>query len=151
MRSGNAPESGFRRLKVGMGAADKALRRAVAKRRLLGMVTQLLQEDPEFLGAHMDTQASDGSTGEVAAVVQPDGKALQICLLKHVTSTDVVRRGILAMDRMAHADTKWQHTLLVMPGLDIEQPMFMGKSVTICSLEFAMLRAAMCASLAKTA
>lgn len=151
MLLGNGPESGFRRREAGMGVSDKALRKAVAKRRLLLMVTQVLQEDPEFLGARMDTLESDHATGEVATVVLPGGNVLQICLLKHVTSTDVIRRGILAMDRMAHPDARWQHALLVMPGLDIEQPMFMGKGVAICSLEFAMVRAAMCASLSQHA
>jgi len=48
---------------------------------------------------------------------------------------------------MAQPASTWQHTLLVMPGLEIERPMFLGKSVTICSLDFTMLHHALQAQL----
>jgi hypothetical protein len=49
------------------------------------------------------------------------------------------------MERMSQSGTDWQHALLVMPGLDIERPIFMGRSVTICSLEFGVVRTALLA------
>jgi hypothetical protein len=53
------------------------------------------------------------------------------------------------MDRMAKFDATWQHTLLVMPGLDIERPMYLTKSVTICSLEFSLIHTVLTALVGK--
>lgn len=126
---------------------DKAQRREVARQCLLQTLQCLLKEDSAFADVRVDVLEPDNTTGDVATLAFANGNATRICLLKKVSSTDVIRRGILAMDRMAQPASTWQHTLLVMPGLEIERPMFLGKIVTICSLDFTMLHHALQAQL----
>ncbi len=126
---------------------DKALQREVARQCLLQTVKRLLHEDSALAQVQMDVLEPDSSTGDVATVAFPTGKTMRIGLLKKVSSTDVIRRGILALDRMAQPASTWQHALLVMPGLEIERPMFLSKSVTICSLDFSLLHQALQAQL----
>lgn len=129
--------------------SDNALLKEVARQCLLQTVKRLLKESPEFSGSQMEILEPANLASDVATVFFQNGNALRICLLKKVSSTDVIRRGILAMDRMDTPDATWQHTLLVMPGLEIERPMYMTASVTICSLEFSQIHAALTALLAK--
>lgn len=126
---------------------DKALRRELARQCLLQTIQCLLKEDSAFADVRVDVLEPDNTTGDVATLALANGNATRICLLKKVSRTDVIRRGILAMDRMAQPASTWQHTLLVMPGLEIERPMFLGRSVTICSLDCTMLHHALQAQL----
>ncbi len=131
--------------------SDKALLKEVARQCLLQTVKRLLKEDIVFVGGQLEILEPDGATGDVATVYFPHAHVLRICLLKKINSTDVIRRGILAMDRMGTSDSTWQHTLLVMPGLEIERPMFLTGSVTICSLEFSLIHAALTSLVGKPA
>ncbi len=136
-------------LTLGMGGlskplvSDKTLRREVARQCLLETVKRIIMEASELVGAQLDIIEPDKTTRDVANLCLPNGVTTRVSLLKKISSTDVIRRGILAMDRMAAPDATWQRALLVMPGLEIEQPLRIFKSVTICSLDLAMLRMAL--------
>lgn len=134
----------------GLGHAwlpDDALLKEVARQCLTQTITRLLKEDPDIQNAQMDLIEAAGNTRDIATVYSPNGGAMRVSLLKKVPRTDVIRRGILAMDRMNRPEATWQHALLVMPGLELEQPIFLSRSVTICSLEFSLVRAALLARL----
>lgn len=122
---------------------DKALLKEVARQCLAQTIKRLIKEDPDFQNVQMEMIEDDTNTRDVAMVYAPSDLAIRVCLLKKVSRTDVIRSGIVAMDRMSQPDANWQHALLVMPGLAIERPIFMTKNVTICSLEFEMIRAAL--------
>jgi hypothetical protein len=129
--------------------SDNALLKEVARQCLLQSIKRLLKEDVVLSGGQLEILEPDNVSGDVATLYFSNGDALRVSLLKKVTSTDVIRRGILAMDRMAKFDATWQHTLLVMPGLDIERPMYLTKSVTICSLEFSLIHTVLTALVGK--
>ena len=160
----DAPEWGLRCVQydasdrtLGMGGlskplvSDNALLKEVARQCLLQTVKRLLKEDSSFSGTQIEILDPDNPKGDVATVYFPNGNALRVCLLKKVSSTDVIRRGILAMDRMAKPEATWQHAMLVMPGLEIKQPMYLTRNVTICSLEFSLIHAALSNLVAKCA
>lgn len=96
----------------------------------------------------MDLTGTQTDADDVATVCLSNGLSIRASLLKKIPGTDVIRRGILALDRMRKPHAKWQHALVVMPGLEIERPTFMTRSVTICRLEFEMVRAALLAQVA---
>ena len=160
----DAPEWGLRCVPydtsdrtLGMGGlskplvSDSALLTEVARQCLLQSVERLLKEDSSFSGTEIEILDPDNPKGDVATVHFSNGNALRVCLLKNVSSTDVIRRGILAMDRMAKPEATWQHAILVIPGLEIKQPMYLTKNVTICSLEFSLIHAALSNLVAKCA
>jgi hypothetical protein len=128
---------------------DEALIEEVARQCLVQSIQRLLKEDPDFESGQMElteTETGAGSeNGDVATVHLSSGVTVRVCLLKKVSRPEVIQSGINAMTRMSQAGTNWQHALLVMPGLDVVQPMFMGKSVTISSLEFGVIRTALLA------
>lgn len=126
---------------------DKALQREAARQCLLQTIKRLLRDDPAFASVQMNVLEPDSGTGDVATVVFAGGKSTRVCLLKKVSSTDVIRRGILAMDRMAQPTSNWQHALLIMPGLAIARPMFLSKGVTICNLDSSLVHLALQAQL----
>lgn len=128
---------------------DEALLKEVAKQCLAQTIKRLLKEDPDFKCGQMELVETGTETRDVATVYLSNGLTIRVCLLKRVPRTDVIRRGILALDRMNQPDSKWQHTLLVMPGLDIVHPIFMTNSVTICSLDFGLVHAALLALASK--
>lgn len=124
---------------------DKALLKEVARQCLAQTINRLIKEDTDFQNVQMEMIEDSTNTRDVATVYVPNDLAIRVCLLKSVPRTDVIRSGIVAMDRMSQPDANWQHALLVMPGLEIESPIRMSKSVTICSLEFEMIRTALLA------
>jgi hypothetical protein len=130
---------------------DEALIEEVARQCLVQTIQRLLKEDPDFESGQMELtetemeKATGSDTGDVATVYLAGDLSIRVCLLKKVSRSEVIQSGIRAMTRMSQAGTSWQHALLVMPGLDVAQPMFMGKSVTISSLEFGVIRAALLA------
>ena len=130
---------------------DGALIKEVARQCLAQTIRRLLKEDPDLQGGQMELIETDSNTRDVATVYLSHGLSVRVCLLKKVPRTDVIRYGILAMDRMGESDANWQHALLVMPGLDLDRPIFMAKNVTICSLEFGVVRGALLALLPKGA
>ena len=138
----------------GLGQAlvpDAALIEEVARQCLAQTIKRLLKEDANFKSGQMDLLEADTDIGDLATVYLSNGLSIRVSLLEKIPRTDVIQCGILAMDRMSHADANWQHALLVMPGLNAEQPIFMGKSVTICSLEFELIRTALLALVSEEA
>jgi hypothetical protein len=132
----------------GLGHAllpDEALIEEVARQCLLQTIQRLLEEDPDCKSGQMDLIEAGSDTNDVATVDFSTGLPIRVSLLKKVSRPEVIQCGILAMERMSQSGTDWQHALLVMPGLDIERPIFMGRSVTICSLEFGVVRTALLA------
>jgi hypothetical protein len=130
---------------------DDDLIEEVARQCLVQTIQRLLKEDPDFESGQMDLIEAGTATGDVGTVDLSNGLAIRLCLLQKVSRSDAVQTGILAMTRMSQAGVNWQHALLVLPGLDIERPIFMGKSVTICSLEFGVIRAGLLALVSKDA
>ncbi|MDO8251187.1 MAG: hypothetical protein Q7T78_15910 [Rhodoferax sp.] len=138
----------------GLGQAllpDEALIEEVARQCLAQTIKRLLKEDPDFKDGQMDVMETGADNGDVATVYLPNGLSIRVCLLKKVSRPEVIQCGIHAMNRMSQTDATWQHALLVMPGLDLETPMVMGKSVTISSLEFGVIRAALLALVSQDA
>ncbi len=119
--------------------SDMALLKEVARQCLLQTIRRILKEDATFAGVQLEILEPGSAAGDVATVHFTNGNALRICLQKKVSTTDVIRRGILALDRMLQPGSNWKHTLLVMPGLEIKRPMYLTKNVTICSLEFSLI------------
>ncbi len=136
---------------LGMGGlghtllSDDALIREVAKQCLIQTIMMLLKEDPLLHLGHFDVIEDNQDAGYVATVGLPSGVCVRISMLKKVPRTEVIRFGILAMDRMKQPGADWQHALVVMPGLALERPMYLSKGVTISNLEFAMIRASLLA------
>ena len=84
-----------------------------------------------------------GAENEVAWVYLPGDRIVLVKFLTDIASTDVVRQGLLALDRRLLASGRYTHSLLVVGGLPLRAPIFLTNTVTISTPDFDQIRAAL--------
>ena len=108
---------------------------------LLEIVKQILKNDPELVDAQIETTFHEGD--DVAKLELGLDRAVLVTLRRNITSTDVVRQGLLAQYRMTDQHKGWAQCLLVLPDLKIDQPMFVTSRVVITNMDPDNVRAAL--------
>ena len=84
-----------------------------------------------------------GQTLEQIALEIGTDRAVLVTLLASVVSTDAIRQGLLAHQRMTEQYKSRVQCLLVAPDLQIDRPMFMTARVAITDMDADHLRAAL--------
>ena len=108
---------------------------------LLELIKQILKSDPELVGAQIEATYHDGD--DVATLEIGSGRAVLVTLLASVASSDAVRQGLLAHQRMTEHYKSRVQCLLVAPDLQIDRPMFMTARVAITDMDADHVRAAL--------
>ncbi|MDP1647076.1 MAG: hypothetical protein Q8M01_02600 [Rubrivivax sp.] len=108
---------------------------------LLELIRQILRSDPALELAQIETTCQEGD--DVATLEVGSERAVLVTLLPDVVSTDAVRQGQLAHQRMTDQFKGWVQCLLVAPSLQIERPMFLTARVAITDMDADHLRAAL--------
>lgn len=108
---------------------------------LLELIKQILKCDPELVGAQIEATYHDGD--DVATLEIGSGRAVLVTLLPSVASTDAIRQGLLADQRMTEHYQSRVQCLLVAPDFQIDRPMFMTARVAITNMEADHVRAAL--------
>jgi hypothetical protein len=100
---------------------------------LLELIRQIFENETTFAGAQIDKTLHDGD--DVASLDLGLGRQVLVMVLRNIAATDAVRHGLLAHHRIMDKHSEWAQCLLVLPDLDIEQPMFMTSRVAITSMD----------------
>lgn len=108
---------------------------------LLEIIKQILKNDPTLADAQID--ATLHAEDEVATLELGLDRVVRLTLLTNIPSNDVVRQGLLAHHRMTEGHNGWAQCLLVIPDLEIDQPMFVTPRVAITAMDPAQIRAAL--------
>ena len=108
---------------------------------LLELIRQVLENDPGLVGAQIDSVVHAGN--DIATLDLGLDRQAVVTVKRNIASSDVVRQGLLAHHRMMDEHKGWAHCLLVLPDLDIPQPMFMTTRVVITDMDPDHLRAAL--------
>lgn len=108
---------------------------------LLEIVKQILKSEPYLSDARLETTFHDGNDIAVLSLVA--GPALFVTMRRGITPTDAVRQGRLAHDRVSSYCKGWKRCLLVLPDIDIDQPMFMTPQVVVTNMDPVNIRAAL--------
>ena len=70
-------------------------------------------------------------------------RALFVTMRRGIAPTDAVRQGLLAHDRVNACFKGWKRCLLVLPDIEIDQPMFMTPKVVVTNIDPVQIRAAL--------
>jgi hypothetical protein len=108
---------------------------------LLEIIKQIFKSDPELVDAQIDTTFHQGD--DVAKLELGLDCAVLVTLLTNIASTDLVRQGLLAHHRMTERQHGWEQCLLVLPDLEIDQPMFVTPRVAMTGMEPSQIRASL--------
>ena len=108
---------------------------------LLEVIRQILKNDPDLAMAQIESTSHEGD--DIATLDLGLDRAVLVTLLTNIVSMDVVRQGQLAHDRMAATNNGWGQCLLVLPDLQINQPMFITPQVVITDMDTDQIRAAL--------
>lgn len=108
---------------------------------LLELMKQIFKREPALAGAQLDKTSRDGD--DVASLDLGPGRKVLVTVLRNVAATDLVRAGLLAHHRMMDDQGGWTLCLLVLPDLDIEQPMFLTSRVAITNMDPDHMRASL--------
>ena len=100
---------------------------------LLELIKQILKHDPTLVDAKLDAtldQEDDIATLEIGL-----DRVVRVTLLPDVEPNDVDRRAKLAHHRMMAVRNGWMQCLLVVPSLDIQEPMFITPRVVVVAVD----------------
>lgn len=132
---------------LGMGglirAAEKVvpMSEPVMRNCLLELIKQILKSEPELAGAQINSTFPNGT--DVATLELGLDSVVLVTLLADLVSTDMIRQGLLAHHRMSDAHKGWAQCLLVLPELEMDQPVFMTSRVVVTNLNPGNVRAAL--------
>lgn len=108
---------------------------------LLELIKQILKTEPGLAGAQIDSAIHEGD--DVATLDLGNDRQVVVAMHRNVEPSDVGRQGLLAHHRMTEQHHGEAQCLLVLPDLDIEQPVFMTPRVVITDMDPDRLRAAL--------
>lgn len=108
---------------------------------LLELLKQVLKSNPTLLGAQIEATFRDGD--DIATLEIGSDRAVLVTLLASVASTDAIRQGLLAHQRMTEQYKSRVQCLLVAPDLQIDRPMFLTARVAITDMDADHVRAAL--------
>jgi len=108
---------------------------------LLEIVAQILKGDPELFLAQIEATFHEGDG--VATLELGLDRLVLVTLRANVASSSLVRETLLAHRRMIDQHKGWAQCLLVLPDLEIGQPMVMTSRVVITNMESETIRAAL--------
>lgn len=108
---------------------------------LLEIIRQILKNDVDLAGGQIDSTSQKGD--DVATLDLGLDRTVVVTLLTNIASTDVVRQGVLAHHRMIAPDNDGTHCLLVLPNLQINQPMVLTPRVVITDMDTDRIRASL--------
>jgi len=100
---------------------------------LLEMIRQILKNDPDLAAGQIKSTSQKGD--DVATLDLGLDRAVVVTLLTNIASTDVVRQGVLAHHRMTAPNNDRTQSLLVLPNLQINQPMVLTPRVVITNMD----------------
>ena len=108
---------------------------------LLELIRQILRSEPRLLGVQIDTTLHERD--DLATLDLGLDRQVLVTALRSVSSTDVVRYGLLAHHRMTDEFGSRAHCLLVLPDLAMERPLFMTSRVTVTNMDPDHVRASL--------
>ncbi len=108
---------------------------------LLEIIKRILKGDLYLSDTQIETTFHDGN--DVAVLRFVLGRALFVAMRRGITPTDAVRQGLLAHDRVNAYFKGWKRCLLVLPDIEIDQPMFLTPQVVITNMDPGNIRAAL--------
>jgi hypothetical protein len=108
---------------------------------LLELIKQILKRDPQLVGAQIEATFHEGD--DVATLEIGSGRAVLVALLASIASSDAVRQGLLAHQRMTEHYKNRVQCLMVAPDLQIDRPMFISARVVITDMDTDHVRAAL--------
>ena len=108
---------------------------------LLEIIKRILKNDRHLSDTQIETTFHDGN--DVAVLKFVLGRALFITMRRGIAPTDAVRQGLLAHDHINTYFKGWKRCLLVLPDIDIDQPMFMTPQVAVTNMDPVNVRAAL--------
>ena len=104
---------------------------------LLELVKQILKHDTTLVDAKIDAtldQEDDVATLEIGL-----DRVVRVTLLPDVGPNDVDRQAMLAHHQMMLGRNGWEQCLLVIPSLEIHEPMFMTPRVVVAAMDSAQI------------
>jgi len=108
---------------------------------LLELIKQIIRNDPALAGAQIDKTFHDGD--DVASLDLGFDRQVLVTLLSNTKAADLLREGLWAHHRMMDKQSGWTQCMLVLPHLDIEQPIFVTSRVAISSMDPDHMRASL--------
>lgn len=132
---------------LGMGALIRAAEKVnampepVMRDCLLELIKQILKNEPELVGAQIESTFPDGN--DVATLDLGLDTEVLVTLHAGIVSTDMIREGLLAHHRMSDQSGGWAQCLLVLPEIELDHPVFMTSRVVITNLNPDNVRAAL--------
>ena len=129
----------WRRVAVGAEGLIRAAERgalppkALMRDCLLELIKQILKHDPTLVDAKLDATL-DQEDGVATLEIGLD-RVVRVTLLPDAEPNDVDRRAKLAHRRMMTVGNGWMQCLLVVPSLDIQEPMFITPRVVVVAVD----------------
>lgn len=108
---------------------------------LLEIIRQILKNDVELTACQIDSTFQQGD--DVATLDLGLDRTVVVTLLTNIASTDVVRQGVLAHQRMTAPSNARTQCLLVLPNLQINQPSVLTPRVVISNMDTYHIRASL--------
>ena len=108
---------------------------------LLRLVGQVLESEPALTVEQTAPAFQEGNDITILNIGMD--RAVVITLLTDIASTDVVRQGVLAHQRMTALGTARFQCLLVLPGLEFSAPAVLTPRVVITNMNLDHIRASL--------